>query len=221
MPDFAVIFDMDGVISDTQKFHSAVESALLKRHGIEMSPDEITHRYSGYATAKMFEELFAAANLPAPDINALTAEKYDRLIAMATGNIVGIPGIAALVRMLADAGVPLAVASASRPDFIRLVLSSLEIESCFHHLTSGREVEHGKPAPDIFLLAATRLGVEPDRCVVIEDANNGVRAAKAAGMKCVGFQGNPPSSQDLSLADLVVDDFFTLDPLVLRSLPRA
>ncbi len=88
----------------------------------------------------------------------------------------------------------------------------------FQHIISGDLVEHGKPAPDIFVYAANALREEPAHCVVIEDSTNGVKAAKLAGMKCIGFKNPNSGDQDLSLADMVIDDFRKVNLEIFESL---
>ena len=101
----------------------------------------------------------------------------------------------------------LALASSSPRRIIDLFTSKTSTQSYFEFLLSGEEVPNGKPEPDIFLEAARRLGAAPAECVVIEDSANGVQAAVAAGMRCIGFQNPHSGTQDLKMADLVVDHF--------------
>ena len=96
-------------------------------------------------------------------------------------------------------------------DFIHFVLQTLEIKALFSAITSTDEVKHGKPAPDIYLLTAKKLGIDPAECIAIEDATAGVHAAKKAGMKCIGYRGDPKSTQNLSKADLIIEDFRHID----------
>jgi beta-phosphoglucomutase family hydrolase len=202
----AVIFDMDGVISDTQPLHSKVEEALLREYGVRLPASEITARFAGYSDKQFYEEVFAEHGVTNVNPADAIREVWERKFAAAKGNVKPIPGVENLVRSLKKRGMKLAVASASVPEFIRLVLSELGLEECFDAVTSSVEVEKGKPAPDIFLLAAKKLGVPPKECVVIEDGRNGMVAAKKAGMKCIGLvekDGDYP-------ADLLIRNFSEL-----------
>lgn len=197
----AVIFDMDGVVSDTQKIHARLEAEILASLGITISPEEISRRFSGMSLKDQFEALFSEARMPNPytqDISDMKAEMF-----MACGaEIVGIKGTLAVIDIL-HSRVPLAIASASRPPVIDLVLSTLKLKERFGAIVSSRQVARGKPAPDVFLLAASQLGIQPERCVVVEDGISGMIAAKAAGMRCIALAPEDASEYP---ADIVVDD---------------
>ena len=107
----------------------------------------------------------------------------------------------------------MAIASSGLMKNINLILSKLNVESYFSHIVSGEMPKKGKPAPDIFLLAASHFNLSPENCLVIEDSRNGTLAAKAAGMTCVGYINEGSGNQDLSYADLVVDTL--IDPQLL------
>ena len=186
----AVIFDMDGVISDTQRLHAQVESDVLARRGVALSPGEITRRFAGSTDHDLFDTVFGRA-LPPDELAEVVREKWAMIDAVAPGGIVAMEGAVELIRLLHARGVPLAVASGSPPSFIARVLAELGVADAFSAVASGDEVPRGKPAPDVFLLAAERLGVPPERCVVIEDAVAGMRGAIAAGMRVVALLEDP------------------------------
>lgn len=183
----AVIFDMDGVVSDTQKFHAEVESRLLKEFDIHLSPREITKQYAGVADEAMFEELFKKYNVKVNSIKEIVDKKWDLMRVVASGKITAIPHVISLIKTLKKNEFKLAIASASTKIFIKEVLDALGIESYFDAIVSAQEVEHGKPAPDIFLLAVKKLGVKPEEAIVIEDGVSGMIGAKKAGMKSIGL----------------------------------
>lgn len=212
----ALIFDMDGVISDTEVLHGEAESQILKRYGIEIAGADLSHRFAGVPEAVVWPILKREYHLDI-DVPSIMEEKLQMIMRLARGKVRPIPGTLALIHSAESHGVPLAVASSSDRRFIDVILSELHIASFFSTVTSGHEVAHGKPAPDIFLLAAKKLSVDPARCVVIEDAKSGSVAAKAAGMKCVGYKAYG-SQQDLSAADLVVTDMTTVTWQTLESL---
>lgn len=197
----AVIFDMDGVIADTQKIHSRLESEMLASLGITITPEEITRRFSGMSLRNQFETLFSEAGLPNPYTLAISDEKVARFEQRAH-EIVGIEGTIAVIEALYGR-TPLAVASASRPSSIDLVLSRVGVKDRFSVLTSAREVKRGKPAPDVFLLAAERLGVDPRSCTVVEDGISGMVGARAAGMRCIALASDNRTDYP---ADIVVKD---------------
>jgi HAD superfamily hydrolase (TIGR01509 family) len=200
----AVIFDMDGVISDTQVLHAHNESELLKEYGIDMRPEEISRRYAGVPDEVQFPEIFKEAGKELLDLSGFIRRKWDNMFDFPTEDIRPIPGALELIDLLYEKKIPLAVASGSPMNFIEHVLGSLNRREKFSVLVSGDEVTNGKPAPDIFLLAAKRLGVAPEECVVIEDGLSGMQGAKAAGMKCVALLTNVRSEE--SPADIKVTD---------------
>ncbi len=200
----AVIFDMDGVISDTQVVHAKIESELLRDYGIEISPDDITARFAGVADGEMFQQIFKEFGKAAPAIDGLIKEKWAKMNYLTHGNVREVSGTREFIERLKNFGIPLAVASASRLQFIEFVLSELGQRDKFNTIASAEEVEKGKPEPDLFLLAARRLSIMPEDCLVIEDGINGMAAAKRAGMRCVGLIQRGVDQQ--YPADLLVED---------------
>jgi HAD superfamily hydrolase (TIGR01509 family) len=132
-----------------------------------------------------------------------------------------IPGVLDLIRHLHASGIRLAVASSSPMTDILHTVSSFQVKDCFATFASGGECQNGKPFPDVFLLAAERLGVEPSTCLVIEDSRNGLLAAKAAGMTCIAFANPDYVAQDLKEADRVVTGFAGLTVADCRQLMAA
>ena len=120
-------------------------------------------------------------------------------------------GIPELLRSIKSKGLKTAVASSSGYELINMVLEKLDIAKYFDCITSGVDVKRGKPAPDVFLLAAEKLGVMPDECLVIEDSENGVIAAKSAEMMAVGYINPTSGKQCLDRADVITDDFRKLN----------
>jgi beta-phosphoglucomutase family hydrolase len=182
----AVIFDMDGVISDTQKLHAEVESKLLARFGVVLSPEEITKRYAGVRTREFFSRLLEEQGAVF-DIDQILEEKWEEMAILADDKVEEIPGSIALIKSLKAAKFPLAVASASNLRYVTTVLKKLGVDDAFDSVVSGDMVQKGKPDPESFLLAATNLGISPEQCLVIEDGISGMEAARSAGMYCIGL----------------------------------
>ena len=128
------------------------------------------------------------------------------------------PGAPDLLRSLDEAGFALAVGSSGPPANIELVLSRLGNRSLFRAVVTGMDVTRGKPDPQVFLIAAKRLGIPPRRCAVVEDAPPGVEAANAAGMASVGLASTGRTRESLAQADLVVGSLAELSPRILRDL---
>jgi beta-phosphoglucomutase family hydrolase len=214
----AVIFDMDGVIVDSEPLHKEVEREMFTEFGMTISPEQ-QHRFTGTSNAGMWAQLKAEFKLP-KELGyyvAIKEERYLKALA-ANGSVSLIPGAEELLKSLFNHGVPIALASSSSLTNIHLVLRKFSIGKYFKALASGEEVALAKPNPAVFLLAAQRLGVNPSNCVVIEDSTNGVLAAKAAGMACVGLQSDVSLGQNLTTAELVVSSLTNLSPDLLLSL---
>jgi HAD superfamily hydrolase (TIGR01509 family) len=201
----AIIFDMDGVISDTQKFHAEVESLLLKTFDIDMKPEEITKIYAGVADEKMFAQIFKNHGIKVDSVEKIVFKKWDLMRKVAHGKITEIPHAVELIQTLKKNGFKLAIASASTKAFINEVLLSLNISKYFDTIVSAQEVQNGKPSPDIFLLAAQKLGIQPEEAVVIEDGKSGMIGATAANMKSIGLvtdvNADYPATQLVSSLD--------------------
>jgi HAD superfamily hydrolase (TIGR01509 family) len=211
----AVVFDMDGVVSDTERLHQEVERLILAPYGIAPTSNQTPGRFAGMSDREFFPAVFAAHAVMG-DVEAAIAEKWRRMAELAPGAIAAVPGALELIAELRAGGFRLALASASPRAFIDQVLDALAIRDRFDAVVSADEAARGKPEPDVFLLAARRLGVAPGECVVIEDAENGMTAARRAGMRCVGLV----HAGDLSRcpADLCVSDLRTLTPEALARL---
>jgi HAD superfamily hydrolase (TIGR01509 family) len=181
-----VIFDLDGVLVDSEPISCRITAAALHDLGIWLSPSEVCDRFLGLGTVAMLEEIAAEhrrCRLPEGFAEVLRA----RILQAFEHALAPVAGVPAVLDAL-----PLArcVASSSHPERIRrsLELAGL-LDRLAPHLFSASMVSEGKPAPDLFLLAARRMAAEPARCVVIEDSPAGIRAAKAAGMTAFGFTG--------------------------------
>jgi len=182
----AVIFDLDGVISDTNKLHASIEASLLKENGINVKPDELMKNYAGLSDKEFFKKILKDYGISG-DADTLYKEKWERMMPIAANNILPIPGAIKIINDLKERGLKIGISSASPLKFIELVLSKLGLKEKFDAITSGEEVKYGKPNPEIFSLTAKKLKVNSQECLVIEDSDNGMTAAKKAGMKCIGL----------------------------------
>lgn len=217
----AVLFDMDGVISDTQVLHTSVDIAVLKHYGITLTEDKINNEFAGTPDKQTFKKLFRLHGIHA-DANEAIEKKWKIMMARADDEIVPVPGAQELIYKLKQAGLKLAVASSSPMIFINTVLSKLNIQEQFEVIKSGEEVASGKPHPEIFLATAKELQVQPDECVVIEDSLNGMKAAKNAHMTCIGLiRRKNPSNPDFEYpADILVNSLEELTPEQIRHLSK-
>ena len=205
----AVIFDMDGVLSDTERLHVQSEERQLSRLGID--PGVLAGgAYMGVSDREFFTAVFREHGVVA-DVEAAIAEKWKLMSECPDDGIAAL----ALVERLHRRGVPLAVASSSPRPFIERVLRCLDVLDRFSVVMSGDEVARGKPEPDVFLAVARALGMAPAECVVIEDSRNGMIAARRAGMRCVALVPPGRAGAVRREADVVVSDLARVTDEVL------
>ena len=177
-----IIFDCDGVLIDSELLSVQADIACLAEYGIELSAEEIIERYTG--TSGMLADLEARYGRTLPGFG----ERYRQLVRpLFEAELKAIPGVAAVLDSLACRR---CIASSSGPEGLRHALSLVGLFDRFDpNIFSASMVARGKPEPDLFLYAAERMGVAPQRCVVIEDSIPGIAAAVAAGMLAIGFTG--------------------------------
>lgn len=211
----AVIYDMDGVLTDTEPLHKRANEIFLREQGIPFL-DEYYEQFIGSTYSYMWERYKEDYGLSCSFAELKQGTDRINQEIIAKEGQPEIPYAKEGLEQLHKAGFQLAVASSSHIDGIRDVVRNLRIDTCFDELVSGEDVEHPKPAPDVFLKAAQLLGVLPSECLVIEDSENGCKAAKAAGMVCIGFLNQSSGKQDLSAADYVITSQETITPDFVR-----
>jgi haloacid dehalogenase superfamily, subfamily IA, variant 3 with third motif having DD or ED/haloacid dehalogenase superfamily, subfamily IA, variant 1 with third motif having Dx(3-4)D or Dx(3-4)E/beta-phosphoglucomutase family hydrolase len=199
----AFIFDMDGVIIDSEPLHFEVDELTGRHFGVDVNK-EYLERFVGMTNPEMWRIIREEHGIPhtVDEIIAFQSEK--KLRHLEALEIEPIDGIRDLLEELRRHDIAIGLASSSPRVFIEAVLAKFKIRDDFTCIVSGEEVANGKPAPDIYLEAARQLGVSPEQCVVLEDSRNGALAAKRAGMRCIGFANPNSGHQDLSAADRIV-----------------
>ena len=201
----AVVFDMDGVLVDTEHLWDEVREALTEEWGGRHTP-EAQEAMMGMSSPEWSRYLHEVVGLHEPP-EVINAEVVRRMLERYEMDLPVVPGAVEAVRRLAGEGYRLAVASSSNRELIDAVLRRLELTSVFDVTVSSEEVARGKPAPDVYLETARRLSVEPARCAAIEDSGSGIRAAHAAGMRVIAYPNRhyPPAADVLALADVVIE----------------
>jgi HAD superfamily hydrolase (TIGR01509 family) len=198
----AVIWDLDGVLVDSEPLLLEAERIAFAEHGVALTP-ELKRPFVGLGGAEVLSAMAEAFGLDV-DLDELAARKVAAYLELAPA-LVGFAATTELVRRLDAAGVPMAVASGSSRAAIDAALVAVGLDTLIRVRVSVDEVAAGKPAPDVFLAAAERLGVDPRACVVVEDAVPGLLAAKAAGMRCLAIPSvTDPLDQRFEQADLLV-----------------
>ncbi len=206
-----IIFDMDGVLINSEPFHFQVWKETLKARGIHIDY-EVYKPCIGSTVGFLMELLHEHYQVDVQD-TALIAEmkSMKKKMIEERGYPSLIPWVKEFLERLQEAGYVLAVASSSPLSYIRNVTEHWGIDRYFQKLVSGETVKHPKPAPDVFLKTAEILGLSPEECLVIEDSENGCKAAKAAGMACMAYYNPDSGKQDLSTAFALVEGFEEVD----------
>lgn len=186
----AVIFDMDGVLVDSGPAHHESWQVVARKHGLEISQATFVGTF-GRPGRDIIRMLFNSPD--AATATAIDEEKEAAYRDLVRGRVPFMPGCRAALETLHAAGFRVAVASSAPPENLALILDEGDLRPLLSATVHGFDIEHGKPAPDCFLLAAERMGVAPRDCVVVEDALVGVRAGVAAGMQVIGFLGGHPA----------------------------
>jgi HAD superfamily hydrolase (TIGR01509 family) len=207
----AVVFDLDGLIVDSEHVWDEVRQQLAAERGGRWH-DQASRDMMGMSSPEWSRYMHDVIGLEEPP-DEINAEVVRRLEAVYRERLPLIPGAVEAVERLA-ARWPLGLASSSNRRVIDLVLETSGLTGSFRATVSSEEVAQGKPAPDVYLEAARRLGVEPARCAAVEDSENGILSAKAAGMRTIAIPNPryPPAEAALDEADLVLDSIAELKP---------
>jgi len=205
----AVIFDLDGVLVDTEHVWDDARKELARERGRPW-PEDASRAMMGMSSLEWSRYMHEVVGLPEPP-EEISAEVVRRLQDIYRRELPLFDGAVSAVERLAKHW-PLGLASSSNRELIDLVLELAGLAEYFKATVSSEEVPRGKPAPDVYLEAARRLGVQPDRCAAVEDSENGIRSAKAAGMRVLAIPNAlyAPADDALALAD---DALASLDEL--------
>ncbi len=213
---FAVIFDMDGVVVDNITYHFDAWRQFAARYSLGLSDDELTRYVNGRVAKEVLEYLFKRELTP-EEVHRYTEEKEGAYRELYRPHLKPTEGLLPFLELLRANHVPTAVATSAPYSNIDFTLGGTGTRPYFREIVDARHVKRGKPDPEIYLQAADRLGMRPDRCIVIEDALLGVQAGLAAGMKVIGIT-TTHSASELSNTHLVINDFRDLSLPVLRQL---
>lgn len=197
----AVIFDMDGVLTDSEPLICAAAMEMFREQGLVVQASDF-HPFVGAGENRYIGGV-AEKYAMALDIIQAKARTYELYLAMVPARLDAFPGAVELVQQCQAAGRPCAVASSADRIKIEANLNKIGLPPpIWGAVITAEDVQQRKPAPDLFLMAASRLGVSPAQCTVVEDAVNGIAAAKAAGMRCVAVTTTFPAER-LAQADLI------------------
>ena len=213
----AAIFDMDGVLVDTYHAHYLSWLDMARPYGLDFTEAQFGATF-GRTSREIIAHFWGEGRLSDAEIAAMDEQKEAAFRRIIADDFPAMPGAAKLIELLRAAGFRLAVGSSGPPENVAMVLDRLGVERLFDAVVTGMDVTRGKPDPQVFLIAAERLHVEPSRAAVVEDAPAGVAAAKAAGMAAIGLASTGRTRSELAEADLVVDALDELSPDQVRAL---
>ena len=196
----AILWDLDGVLVNSMDFHYRAYNEVLSQRGVELSPEVYLKELIGLRNYVILRRLLG--DLSDEDVTALAELKEEAFRRLIAGKVKALPGAERLVRRAKKATLRQAIASSTPRANIEVMLQSLGLWELFEVIVGEEDAARGKPDPEGFLVAASRLPVAPAECVVIEDAPEGIAAGKAAGMRCIGVTTTRPAER-LSQADLV------------------
>jgi HAD superfamily hydrolase (TIGR01509 family) len=207
----AVVFDLDGVVVQSEEVWDEVREAYVRERGGRYDA-EVQRALMGMSSTEWSRYLHDAAGVP-DEPRAINEEVVRRMLAAYREHLPLIDGAVEAVQRLATR-YPLGLASSSNRELIDAVLLVAGLAQYFRATVSSEEVAHGKPAPDVYLEAARRLGVDASRCAAIEDSHGGIRSAKAAGMHVIAIPNPsyPPDEESLAQADVTIDALAELTP---------
>ena len=211
------IFDMDGTLADTMPTHQLAWDTLMPELGVSVDRDDFFSWSAGLTNREIFPRLLGS-DITVDEVNRLSEHKESLFRELYRSQMTAVKGAEAFLQRTTTAGYRRGVGTAAPPPNVDLVLDGLNLRQHFQTIVCNTDVKHGKPDPEIFLLAAQRLGSRPEDCVVFEDAPAGIEAARRAGMACVVITSTLTREQIAALDDTrhvvhVVSDF--TDPTLL------
>ncbi len=214
----AVIFDMDGVLIDSEPIHVVIEKKLFSKLGIEVT-DDVHRSYMGASNDYMYTDLRTRFKLTESvselmERDELFRSEYFKLLETIPVN----DGLISLLNQIKIAGLKLAVATSSSPEIVNILLNKCGISHYFDAIVTTSEAGKSKPSPEVYILAAKKIGISPENCIVFEDSPNGLLAAKSAGMYCIVIQSDSELIQKLSGADYLIQSFREITPGILKNI---
>jgi beta-phosphoglucomutase len=210
----AILWDLDGTIVNSEPYHRLAWREIFAQQGVNFNEDIFQFGF-GRRNDEIICKYFGQ-NLSQPEIDAIAAKKEETFRRLIKDNIKAFPGTVELIKLLAGAGFQIAIVSSTPIENVRLITEALGIKKYFKFFITGKDVTEGKPSPQGFLLAAQKLKLKPEDCVVMEDAVAGVKAAKSAGMYCIAVTNTRPG-EDLAEADIVVN---SLEQINVKSIEQ-
>jgi beta-phosphoglucomutase len=214
-----VIFDMDGVLVDSYRAHLDAWQRSAASYGLSMTEQEFARTF-GRTSREIIEHLWPGKFENPAAIASFDAKKEAHYREIIRARFPEMSGASELIESLYRAGFKIAIGSSGPPENVEAVYQTIPNGELIEATVSGKDVKHGKPDPEVFLIAAQRLNLEPRRCAVVEDAPVGLQAARRARMTVIGLTGTADRKTLEDQADLVVDSLGALSPGIVTDLIR-
>lgn len=216
MKDFAIIFDMDGVLVDSNPFHKKALVEFCQSHGYNLTEEELRARIYGRTNKDWITNLFNG-KVTGEDLKRYGDEKEALFRRLYSGSVKPVDGLVGFLEHLVDKNITRAIATSAPRANVDFVFEETHIGKYFTTVLDESYVKNGKPEPEIYLKTAAAINYDPKNCVVIEDSLSGVLSARGAGAKVIGIT-TTHTSEELSNTDLVIDSFNTLNIETIGSL---
>lgn len=216
----AVLFDMDGVIVNTEPLHRRAYFKMFEEVNIPVTP-EYYDQFTGRSTMAICENLCEAFELKQLPNELIQIKRKHFKKLFDTEGLDLIPGVLDIIKEYHQNGLKLVLASSASMTNIERIFKRFDLDQYFVAKISGADLKASKPHPEIFIRASELAATPPSRCVVIEDSTNGMKAAKAAGIYCIGYQGPTSENQDYTIADKVISDFKEIPFQVVANLIKS
>ena len=218
----AAIYDLDDLMVNSYKLHIEASERVFQKYGVDQKkvPEHIRAGFVGMRVSDILKYLVDYFEL---DVNLedLREKRSAIFLDLVNKNLKVMPGLLQSLKLFKKNKFKIALASSGTKKYINLVLKKFKIADYFDVIVSGDDVKHGKPDPEIFSVAVKKLSLKPEETLVLEDATNGIEAAKSAGCKCIAVINKITPPQNYSKADLVVNSLEEIDSDLINSLPSS
>lgn len=208
--NFAVVFDMDGVLIDSNPYHKIALKQFCNKYGFNLSEEELRNRIYGRTNKEWISSLFGET-LTSQALEAYAWEKEELYRELYKHDVKAVNGLLPFLQALKDAGVRMAIGTSAPKGNVDFTLNAIKAWPFFEVILDESHVTKGKPNPEIYLKCAAALGMAPDQCVVFEDSISGLAAARASGAKVVGIE-TTHTKEEMTDSDLVIKDFSEISP---------
>lgn len=215
----AIIYDMDDLMVRSDELHDEATLLTLREAGYNLSemPADIREQSLGRRVIDVLQSMIERFHWPTT-AEELNKRRQPIFLNLVRQKLEAMPGLRESLKLFKDAGYQIALASSGVREYVEIVLDKFEVREYFDVIVAGDEVKNGKPNPEIYQVAVAKLGLRPEECVVLEDADHGIAAAKAAGCKCIAIKNPFTAPQTHKEADLVLDSLNDITLEIVRSL---